>query len=529
MSSDRISYQQSGYFPPLICDYLNQSDKVKNLYNRFPSIQNFEFQIQEKKQTFSQTHREVLVEVLQQQYKNLNTSTLTQNNIHALSDSNTFTVTTGHQLNLFTGPLYFLYKIISTINLSKQLKSKYPDYNFVPIYWLATEDHDFAEINHFYFKGKKIVWDKESTGGVGRQDNSGLDVVFEVISNQFGKGKKAETLIKMFQEAYLNHNNLADATFYLSDSLFKDEGLVIINADHRAFKRLFIPQIKEELLYSFSEKEVNATINKMKGYAVQVNPRPINLFYLDENLRERILLEEGHYKINSTNLIFSKEEILKELEQFPEKFSPNVLLRPLYQECILPNLAYIGGGGEIAYWLELKSTFERVSIPFPIVMIRDSVVLFTRKQLTKMGNLDLNWSDLFLKSADLQTKKAIEYSSFPLELNELKTILSNQFQYLNELVHKTDKSFLGAVKAQEVKQIKGLENLEKKLLKAQKRKLHDQIERTLVFQNELFPSGNLQERVTNFSEFYLIDGDQLLLKLYKKLNPFDFSFKTIEI
>src|SRR3970282_2493476 len=186
MPTDCISFQNSGYFSPLMNDYLNQKPHLQSLYNRFPNLENFEAQIQEKKENFDDKNRDVLVSVLQKQYSKISTSDLTKQNIEALSNENTFTVTTGHQLNLFTGPLYFLYKIISTINLTKELKAKYPSQNFVPIYWMATEDHDFEEINSFNFKGRKFRWNTESTGPVGRLSIKGLEVFFEVFALEIG-------------------------------------------------------------------------------------------------------------------------------------------------------------------------------------------------------------------------------------------------------------------------------------------------------------------------------------------------------
>src|SRR5690606_14331141 len=112
---------------------------------------------------------------------------------------------TGHQLNLFTGPLYFLYKIVSAINLAKQLKSAYPEYNFVPVYWMATEDHDFAEINFFNFRNKKIQWNRESAGPVGRFTTEGLDAVLDIFSKELGVGNNAVYLKSLFEKAYLNH------------------------------------------------------------------------------------------------------------------------------------------------------------------------------------------------------------------------------------------------------------------------------------------------------------------------------------
>jgi len=236
MVSDCITYQNSGYFSKLINDYLNENDTLRTLYNRFPTIENFGLQIEEKQRQFPLKNRIALKEQLQQQYQNFSISDSTQLNINLLEKENTFTVTTGHQLNLFTGPIYFIYKIVATIKLCKQLKAAYPDFNFVPVYWMATEDHDFEEINHFIYKGKKISWNKNSKGPVGRLTNEGLDKVFEEFSNMLPSSLAANDLQKLFTVAYLQHDNLAEATRFLVNELFKNYGLVIVDGDDKKLK-----------------------------------------------------------------------------------------------------------------------------------------------------------------------------------------------------------------------------------------------------------------------------------------------------
>lgn len=529
MPTDCISYQTSGYFSKLMQDYLDQKSELKPLYNHFPTLENFEKQITEKAANFDNNNRIPLVETLKKQYQNIEISDSTKQNIELLGLQNTYTITTGHQLNLFSGPLYFLYKIISTINLTKELKLKYPSNNFVPIYWMATEDHDFEEINYFNFKGKKFRWNKESTGPVGRLSTEGLAEFFEIYSKELGSSTNAGVLKKLFEEAYLKHEKLADATRFLANSLFANYGLVILDADDANLKQAFIPYIKEELELQTSFKAVQETIEQLKDYTVQVNPREINLFFIEDDLRERIIFENDKYFVNNTKISFSKEEILKILESNPEKFSPNVIMRPLYQEIILPNLCYIGGGGEIAYWLELKSFFDAVNITFPMLLVRNSVLLSTEKQVQKADKLNLTWKDLFTKPDDLINAITHKLSAFPIDLTPQKETLEKQFEYLYELAQQTDKSFTGAVKAQEVKQKKGLDNLEKRLLKAQKRKLDNELQRVADLQFELFPNKSLQERQTNFSEFYLEKGEQLIPLLIQKLKPLENNFNIITI
>ena len=534
MPTDYIPFRETNYFSDFICNYLDQKPELNDFYNRFPLLENFEAQIEEK-QSNSDGHfaesRQVLVNTLKSQYKDIETSDATAENIKSLASKNTFTITTGHQLNLFTGPLYFLYKIISTINLTKQLKEIYPKYNFVPIYWMASEDHDFEEINYFNFKGKKIQWNSKQTGAVGHFDTEGLDEVFEVISLEFGAGKNAEQLKTWFKEGYLSHSNLADATRYLANALFGEHGLVILDADDSELKRLFIPQMQKEMLEQTAFKTVSETNKKLEDLelTIQVNPREINLFYIKDGLRERIVENEGVYSVLDTEIQWNESELLNHLNEFPERFSPNVIMRPLYQEVILPNLCYIGGGGEMIYWLQLKSNFEAQNVTFPMLLLRNSALVKSEKQSSKLENLNISDRDLFLDRHSFINKKVRKISNIDIDFSEQIQHLESQFKGLYDLAEQTDKSFVGAVKAQEVKQLKGLKHLEKRLLLAQKRKLADQIERCTELQEQLFPGQSLQERNTNFSELYLEYGDQLIPEIMKALEPLKGEFLILNL
>lgn len=525
-----ISYKNTHYFSNLIIDYLSEKETVKEFYTNFFNEKGFKNQIK-LKQDFSVKKREVLVKELTRQYKNITLSKAVSTNIELLNKNNTFTVTTGHQLNLFTGPLYFLYKIISTLNLAKQLKEKFTNINFVPIYWMATEDHDFDEINFFNLKHKKITWKSNQKGAVGNFCTKELKEVLQKLKVELGISKNATALLKLFEESYVKHCNLEEATRYLVNKLFGNLGIVVLDANSVAFKKQFSSIVREELLSNTAFENVlfsNKALKK-KGYATQVNPRKINLFYLDDNLRERIVFKEGKYIVNGTNLSFSKQEILEELDKKPEKFSPNVIMRPLYQETILPNLAYIGGGGELAYWFQLKKYFKSVGEKLPILVLRNSVLLLTAKQKNKLKKLHISLEELFLPLPKLIDKKIKEISEIKIDFSPQEQLLQNSFKELKQMAKKTDVTFLNAVNAQERKQLRGLKVLEKRLLKAQKRKHLDVVSRIKILHNEIFPNGKLQERTSNFSEFYALQGERLLPMLVKKINPLTTKFKIVTI
>jgi bacillithiol biosynthesis cysteine-adding enzyme BshC len=531
MNIDYLPFKNTGYFSPLICDYLDQEKDLKPFYNRFPTLENFKGQIEERAKNFPDANREVLYDSLQNQYANIATSKKTATHLKQLKEPITFTVVTGHQLNLFTGPLYFLYKIISAINLTTELTKKYPKYNFVPIYWMATEDHDFDEINYFNFKGKKLQWNREASGAVGHLETEGLDAISEAFSNGLGSSKNAEALKELFKKAYLEHETLTEATRFLANELFAEQGLVIVDGDDRDLKRLLIPYVKQDVFEQTSFKSVSESIENLAAtsdsYQIQVNPREINYFYLIDGLRERIIENGENYAVIDSEIAWTKSELIKEIDDFPERFSPNVITRPLYQEVILPNLCYIGGGGEIAYWLELKRNFEAMKVVFPMLLLRNSALVMTEKQGNKLEKMNVAIEDLFLKQHSFINKKIRSISNIDIDFSPQKQLLEDHFKALYEVAEKTDSSFLGAVKAQELKQKKGLDHLEKRLLKAQKRKLKDHVVRMTEIQNELFPGQSLQERNINFSELYLELGEDLIPSLLKALNPLKLEFIVI--
>ncbi|MCW8982026.1 MAG: bacillithiol biosynthesis cysteine-adding enzyme BshC [Altibacter sp.] len=531
MSVTTFPYSETGYFSKLICDYLEKEPSLSAFYHREPDISAFKEQLEEKRTQFTAAQRKVLATRLLAQYKDLPLSQATLSNIDLLKESNTFTITTGHQLNLFTGPLYFLYKIFSVINLAETLSATHPNDHFIPVFWMATEDHDFEEINYFNLFGKKISWENASGGAVGRMATEGLSNLLPELKEAWGERETGKKLLSWFSEAYTQHNTLADATRYLANTLFAQYGLVIIDGDDAELKKQFIPYAENELTQKQSFQHITRTTQQLTdlGYPEQVHPREINLFYLKNGLRERIIERDGTYFINETRQSFTAEEILTELHTYPERFSPNALLRPLYQEIILPNLCYVGGGGELAYWFQLKDYFDATKVPFPVLLLRNSVLLLPKQLSEKLNKLKVPVKDLFQSPSALRTQCTHRDSDIEIDFSSQRTHLQQQFKELYDLAERTDASFVGAVAAQEKKQLNGLDHLEKRLLKAQKRKLADALDRVSALQSQLFPKESLQERSANFSEFYLVHGDSLLYELKEKLDPLHPEFTVITL
>ena len=522
-----ISFEKTGYFAPIVLDYLNAEDKLKSFYVFPPTITGLK-QAAEKR-NFSKEKREILVKVLSEQFKRKEIDDASvDSNIKKLLQPDTFTVTTGHQLNIFTGPLYFIYKIISTINLAEKLNAKIKDKNFVPVYWMASEDHDFAEINHVDVYGKRIEWKQDVSGAVGKLETNSFSSVIKELENTIGTSKEAKDLISLFKECYIG-NSLAEATSKLVHHLFKDKGLIVIDADNAELKKLFSEIIKDELINSHTSELVNEEAEKLKkNYKLQVNPREINLFYAKENTRKRIAKVNNKWKVLETDIEFDEKSLLKEIETQPEHFSPNVLLRPLYQETILPNVVYIGGGAEIAYWLELKKVFENYKVDFPVLLLRNSVQWIDERSAERMGKLDIEIEDLFLDREQLIKKIVSE--KFPEEINieALKEKLNSIYSELIENGKSIDPTLEPSLKADLHRNLKMLEHAKHKIYKAIKRKNKDIIQHVDGLKETLFPKNTLQERVENFIPYYTKYGNEFFKQLYENSDPLDFRFVLIK-
>lgn len=502
-------FTKTNFHSSLIKSYLNK-ELDDSLYTAHPSLEAFKSQRKTKLDSYPPTNRSVLVAALKDQYAQLNLSApAVDENIQKLGDQHTFTVCTGHQLNIFTGPLFFIYKILHTIKLSQILNERFDDMHCVPIYWMASEDHDSAEIDHLHIKKVKLKWNTDQTGAVGDFETKDLEQVIALIRELLPGTAEAAQLIELFTTAYRKGAVLAGATMLLVHELFKPYGLVVMNPQNRALKSLFKPVIERELQYSFSKKEVDTTSDnlKSKGFSAQVHAREINLFFIDKQSRERIIRDGEHFVLSDSKRRFSKDEMWRILEEAPEHFSPNVVLRPIYQETILPNLAYVGGGGELSYALQLKAAFDAVSVPFPLFILRHSLFWVTPKNRSKMKALGTQMID-FTTSKDATINGVIRrISDIDIDLSPQRAVITEQFKQLKDLALSTDKSFIGAVLAQEKKQLKGLDILEKRLLKAQRRKLADQVQRISEIYDQFYPMGVAHERFENFSALYAQMGN----------------------
>lgn len=509
----------TGQFSLLFLDYIQRNEKLSHFYKYFPTLENFGEAIANR--SFSGTSRAVLVEELEMQYQSIPDREVVDGNIQLLKRNTTFTVTTGHQLNLMTGPLYFVYKIVSTINLAKRLKEAYPEYDFVPVYWMASEDHDFDEINHFVFSGRKYSWMSTQQGPVGEFeiDKALRDLIAEL-----------RFLPDFFRDAYLNSSDLAAAVRKYVHHLFGKDGLLVLDANVPALKKRFAPVIKDDLTTQRANELVqlqNENLEKL-GYETQIFPREVNFFYMEKGIRERIVPSEDGYRTANKDLSWSRSELLELVDRHPERFSPNVVMRPLYQEAILPNLAYLGGPAEVAYWFQLKGVFDHYGIDYPAVMPRNFGLLVSQQLSKKIHSLGLSLEDLFKPFDELRISFTRTHAESDLELTEERALMEELYGRLEGKLGEVDPTLAPATAAARERGMKILNQLAKKLRKAEERKLGDAIARIREIKQSLFPGGIPQERKANMLDFYL-DYPDLVEMLKEVFDPLAFEVVVVEL
>jgi bacillithiol synthase len=519
MKKHSVDLDQTGQFSRFFLDYLAARGELRKFYSHEPKLESFKDAISAKK--FDSAKRKVLVSVLKSQYEVLTISETALNQIEILALDNTFTVTTGHQLNLFTGPLYFIYKIVSTINLSKRLKATYPDSNFVPVYWMATEDHDFDEINYFKLDGKKYQWNTSQKGAVGEFE---LDASFRDFF------KEVAFAPKVFKEAYQSSKKLSEAVRKYVHALFEEEGLLVLDGNDPRLKREFTEVIGSDLFdhtpYK-KAKEASDALEKL-GYKSQIFPREINFFYLDKGIRERIEKSGEEYQVLNSDLKFSKSEIQGLLETHPERFSPNVVLRPLFQEMILPNLAYLGGPAEVVYWLQLKGIFEYFSIPFPVLLPRNFALVLNATLQKKIEQLGWKQEDLFNDFESWKKTYVSSHSGFDFGMSSEKELVAAMFDKKGQEASILDKSLGLAFEAGKVRSLKILDQMGKKLRKAEERKHQIDLNRGKEVFDTINPGGSPQERVINMMQFYL-GNPEFIQQLLDCFDPLEFKMMVLEV
>ncbi|MEZ4721862.1 MAG: bacillithiol biosynthesis cysteine-adding enzyme BshC [Flavobacteriales bacterium] len=526
MSNIKLIESFTPKLPRLVRDYLGGKPEARALVQYSPDLNGLKSVALSR--SGKNVNRQVLVDVLIEQAKASNYSSersLAQ--IERLRSEDVFTVTTGHQLCIYGGPLFFFYKILSAVKLTEQLSQQ--GIHSVPIYWMASEDHDFEEINHIWLKGRKIEWRTEAIGAVGELKCSSMLWFKDEVKAELKDDHRYVDVLKDLDLIYSSDKTLAEATRDLVYRVFAETGLVVLDANDHRLKTLFGEFVETEIKEHFSSEALAITNTDLEtlGYDRQVTGREINLFWMEENYRSRIVQQSMQLFSTADGLReWTRDELLSQVDSNPQHFSPNVILRPLYQEVILPNIAYIGGPGELSYWLQLKGVFESAKVNMPVVLLRDMFLITDEVAQRKMTQLGLNYADLqrsfdqvldtLLRS--LGTHEAIVESKAKIIEHELDSMMIELEKIYPGLRESAD--------SEKTRILKRLEALRKKVFRADRQGgdvTRDRLE--FIFQRT-FPNGIPQERISNWMDFFF-DFDKLL-QILSICDPLENKLRIIQ-
>lgn len=529
MSTQFFPFEAVGKFSANDIAYAKGNNGLENFYRYTPGYSDLEQALEDRKKY--PVDRELLVSEIKRQYEAFSTDAKVFERIEKLKAGNTFTIITAHQPNLLTGPLYFIYKCLSAIRVARELGNRQKEHRIQPVMVLGGEDHDFEELNHLSLFGKKVAWEDRQGGPIGRYSTDSLQPVLEEVYEILGESDHAQILIGKIRKAFTYGRTYGEAMQHFVHELLGHLGILIVSMDNRAFKKKMIPVFREDLLQHTSHDIVRQvqTAFTEAGFDEQAYVRPINVFYFSGDARLRIEKEADRFVTQDHGKEWSEAELLAELEEHPERFSPNVILRPIYQETIFPNLAYVGGGGEISYWLERKAQFEALKTFYPMLIRRDSFQLISRKDFAALKDWGFTIEDIMKPEHEIidlyLEKHGREEIDLSGELTKLD-VLESEIQTKAETI---DPSLIARIGAQFAKFKKDMAGVEKRLKKTEKQSHDKNLKRIHRIVDKLFPDNGLQERSENFMSWYILYGEGFFRQILEAADPFDARMKTLII
>ncbi len=472
--------------------------------------------------------RKLLAEVLRVQYADLDNTSSQLDAISQLEAEGSYTVITAHQPSLALGPLYYVYKILSAIKLARNLQES-SGKPIVPVFVIGGEDHDFEEIQTVHLFSKSVTWRPDEYGGpVGRMSTQGLAAVKSQLSEILGDKENDQRLLEILS-AWERHDTYGAAVHEIVHELFATYGLLILRMDDARLKRAFLPIMWKELTERPSHDLVRAAQETIKaaGFTDQAYPREINLFYLQDGRRDRIEYDDGRYTVVDTKIVWSEAELQSELEAHPEAFSPNVVMRPLYQESILPNVAYVGGGGELAYWNERWEQFKHYDVFFPVLVRRDSFLQITARAADDLESLGLSVPELYGDIDNVIASFIEKDKPEAYELPGTQEQMAHIYDDIIERIAKVDPSLSKSVAADKAKAVKSIENLQKKLNRSYKNQQEVKVRKIQKVRDLIYPEQKLQERHESFISYYLRYGNDFFDQMLHYADPLDMRMKVV--
>lgn len=543
-----LPYNNLPDFNNLFLDYIDDFEKVK-LYYKYDYRDDNEFlnALIKKKNTYlkdSEFNREELCKILTTQNKFFNSTEKTYENIELLKSSNTFAIVTGQQVGLMTGPLYTILKALNAIQLASKLNHKFKDYNFVPVFWLECEDHDFLEVNNINLLTKENeVKNIQYFGTEGELEKYVKPVGTLVLDEKIEEFKNeirsnlietdfTETVFDYINRSYKVGIDFKTAFARLLNYFLKDEGLIFIDPSEKDLKRPLISVFMKELSSypALCENVIMTAAEMEQEYDPIIKPKPINLFYNHNGNRFLIEPKDGeNYGLKNSRQKFTRDEMFLVLNTNPELFSPNVLLRPVCQDTILPTIAYIGGPSEVAYFAQIKDAYDFFETPMPVIYPRTSITIIEKRVETFLEKNKLKILDLF-HPKDTARRMVEKFSEMNVEelfssyIDELNAIYY-QFKQKLELI---DKNLVNTLDKKDLQYKDSLNVLKEKFLTSylnQNEIVTKQLNKIL---SVIFPDNVLQERSLNIIYFLNKYGMDFIQHLKDNINIEDFEHQFID-
>ncbi|MEW6062083.1 MAG: bacillithiol biosynthesis cysteine-adding enzyme BshC [Bacteroidota bacterium] len=494
----------------LYADYTTHFEKVADYYaGSYLSIDAVTQKIhtlQKKKH-----HRTLLHRILNEQNREYHSGIKTLANIDLLANDNTFAVVTGQQLGLFTGPLYTIYKAITAVKLAEKLTNEFPDYNFVPVFWLEGEDHDFDEINKVkfinstneftaveYFPGGKVQEKNLTATGNIRVDGS-IEGFLSTVITALPQTEYSTALAETMRGYYKEGISLLHAFTGFFNHIYEDSGLIFLNSNHPEFKKLLSPLFYKEIESNSetSKLVIQKSAELEERYHAQVKAKAVNLFMSYKGGRHLIEpSESGDYFLRNTRQRYTKDELLSIATNTPELFSPNVVLRPLCQDTLLPTIEYVAGPAEIAYFAQLKTVYDFFDITMPIIYPRASLTIVEEKVQKVLEKYSLELIDLFDDIDALLVKVSDQVSEVKIDMlfSSLETKIKEAVNEARFGIQQIDPTLNGTIDSTLQKIQQYLEVLKQKTQKAQQQKEEISLKQIKKAALHIFPNGNFQER-----------------------------------